>query len=48
MTCKHKETITVSGLVYCKKCNKYMGETRELNPLIKEFFEKCCQMERIK
>ena len=33
----YKETITVSGLVYCKKCNKYMGETRELNPLIKEF-----------
>ena len=37
MTCKHKEIITVSGLRYCKKCNKYMGKTRELNPLIKEF-----------
>lgn len=35
--CNHDETVTVSGLTYCKKCNKYMGEPRELNPLIKEF-----------
>ena len=37
--CEHKEIIEVGGLRYCKKCNKCMGEVRELNPLIKNFVE---------
>lgn len=40
MECKHEETITVDKLIYCKKCNKYIGEMRELNPLIAEFVYK--------
>lgn len=39
MECNHKETIIVSNLIYCKRCNKYLGEVKELNPFIKEFVE---------
>lgn len=42
MACEHKEKIIVSGLKYCKKCNKYLGEVRTLNPLIAQFFWNCC------
>ena len=44
MECKHEETITVSNLIYCKKCNKYLGEVRELNPLIAEFVYKLSEV----
>lgn len=37
--CDHREIIVVSGLKYCKKCNKYMGEQITINPLIQPFFE---------
>lgn len=35
--CEHQTIVEISGLRYCKKCNKYMGEVREINPLVADF-----------
>lgn len=35
--CEHQTMVEISGLRYCKKCNKFMGEVREINPLVKDF-----------
>lgn len=32
----------------CDKCLDYKPKQRVLNPLIAEFFERCCKMERLK
>lgn len=37
--CDHREIIVVSGLKYCKKCNKYMGEQNAIDPSFKPFFD---------
>lgn len=35
--CEHQTIVEIGGLRYCKKCNKFMGEVREINSLVKDF-----------
>ena len=35
--CEHETTVEISRLCYCKKCNKFIGEVRDINPLVKDF-----------
>ena len=37
-----------TAFIDCNKCNNIKPKQRVLNPDIKEFFERCCNMERLK
>ena len=36
-----------TAFIDCDKCNNIKPKEREINPLVKEFFEHCCNMPKL-